>query len=184
MQDILAEASLAMEEGIEALHKSLSGIRTGRADPGLVDSIRVEAYGASMPINQMATVVAEGAVTLKITPWDKSQLSDIEKAILLSDIGIQPSSDGHAIRLNLPPMTEQRRQEYVKLAKSCGEKSKISIRSARRDSMDQVKSAVKEKLLTEDDEHRINAEIQKLTDSFVEQIDKVVAAKEQELLKV
>lgn len=184
MQEILGDASLSMEEGLAALQKSLAGIRTGRADPRLVEGVKVEAYGASMPINQVATVVAEGATTIKITPWDKSQLSFVEKAILLSDIGVQPSSDGHAIRLNLPPMTEERRQEYVKLARSCGEKAKISIRSARRDSIDQVKLSVKEKLLTEDDEHRINSEIQKLTDNFVEQVDKIVAAKEQELLKV
>ena len=184
LNDGIAEASLAMDDSIESLQKNLSGIRTGRADPGLLDTVKVEAYGATMPINQMATVVAEGATTIKVTPWDRSQLSDIEKAILLSDVGITPSSDGHCLRLNLPPMTQDRRLEYVKLAKACGEKAKISVRSARRDFLDQVKQAVKDKELTEDDEHRSAADIQKVTDSYIEKIDKLVADKEQELLKV
>lgn len=177
-------ASIAMDSSIDALNKSLSGIRTGRADPGLLDSVKVEAYGASMPLNQTATITAEGATCLKITPWDKSQLSDIEKAIQLSDIGIQPNSDGYCVRLNLPPMTEERRLEYVKLAKTAGEKAKVSVRSARRDFNDEIKALVKDKLLTEDDEHRSIAEIQKLTDSYIEKIDSLVAKKEKELLKV
>jgi ribosome recycling factor len=137
-----------------------------------------------MPINQMANVVAEGATTLKITPWDKSQLSDIEKAIQLSDLGIQPSSDGFCLRINLPPMTEERRLDYVKLAKSGGEKAKISVRNARRDFLTAVKQAVKNNLLTEDDDHLAQAEVQKLTDNYIKKIDKLVEDKEVELLKV
>ena len=184
MNEAIAEISLDMEESIESLNKNLSGIRTGRADPGLLDSVKVEAYGSQMPINQMATVVAEGPATIKISPWDKTQLSDIEKAIQLSDIGIQPSSDGYVIRLNLPPMTEERRLEFVKLAKSSGENTKISIRNARRKFLDLVKQAVKDKDLTEDDDHRAQSDIQKITDGYIERIDAIVAKKEQELLKV
>lgn len=178
----LEATNLAMEDSIDSLKKALTGIRTSRADPGLLDNIKIEVYGSSMPLNQVATIVAEGASSLKVTPWDKSNLSDIEKAISLSDIGIMPNSDGFAIRLNLPPMTQERRQEYVKLAKASGEKTKVSVRNARRDYLAQVKAAVKNKLLTEDDEHRAQSEIQKITDKYIESIDKIVSDKEKELL--
>lgn len=177
-------ASLAMDSSIESLEKALSGIRTGRADPGLLDSIKVDAYGAMMPLNQVSTVTAEGASCLKITPWDKSQLSIIEKAIRVSDIGLQPNSDGYCIRINLPPMTEERRLEYVKLAKSSGEKAKVSVRTARREFISEIKNLVKDKLLTEDDDHRAQAEIQKLTDKYIDKVDALISVKEKELLEV
>jgi len=180
---IKKNAEERMEKAIGALKRDLSTLRAGRATPALLDRIQVEYYGTPTPVNQLATVNTPDSRTLLIQPWDKSSLSAIEKAIMKSDLGITPTNDGNAIRLVMPALTEERRSELVKLTKKFGEEAKVAIRNIRRDANDDIKKLEKDQI-SEDESKRHQDDIQKLTDRFVAEVDKVLAAKEKEIMEV
>jgi ribosome recycling factor len=182
LNDIKNDAQTRMGKSIDSLRHVLTRLRTGRASIALVDGIKVPYYGSDMPLNQVATVALGDSRSILITPFEKSLVGPIEKAILASDIGITPNTAGVVIRLNMPPLTEERRRELAKHVAHEGEDAKIAIRNVRRDAMQQVKDLLKEKLITEDDERRAEDEIQKLTDRFVKDVDGVVKTKEEELM--
>ncbi|AIF49042.1 ribosome recycling factor [Dyella japonica] len=182
LNDIKNDAQTRMGKSIDSLRHSLTRLRTGRASTALVDGIKVPYYGSDMPLNQVATVALGDSRSIIITPFEKTLVAPIEKAIMASDIGITPNTAGTTIRLNMPPLTEERRRELAKHVAHEGEDAKIAIRNVRRDAMQQVKDLLKEKLITEDDERRAEDEIQKLTDRFVKDVDAVVKTKEEELM--
>lgn len=182
-QTIKKNAEERMEKAIGALKRDLSSLRAGRATPGLLDRIQVEYYGAMTPINQLANINTPDSRTLLIQPWDKSSMGAIEKAIMKSDIGITPTNDGNAIRLIMPALTEERRAELVKMTKKFGEEGKVAIRNIRRDANDDIKKLEKDQI-SEDESKRHQDEIQKLTDRFVAEVDKVLSAKEKEIMEV
>jgi ribosome recycling factor len=184
LNDIKNDAQTRMGKSIDSLKHDLTRLRTGRASTSLVDNLRVPAYGSDMPLNQIASVSLGDSRSIIITPFDKSHVSAIEKAILASDVGITPNTAGTVIRLNMPPLTEERRRELAKHVSHEGENAKIAIRNVRRDALQQVKDLLKEKTITEDDERRAEDDIQKLTDRFVKEVDDVVKHKEQELMAV
>ncbi|BFI95273.1 MAG: ribosome recycling factor [Rhodanobacter sp.] len=184
INDIKTDAQTRMGKSIDALKHELTRLRTGRASTALVDGLRVPAYGSEMPLNQVATVALGDARSIVITPFDKSLVGPVEKAILASDIGITPTTAGTVIRLNLPPLTEERRRELAKHVSHEGENAKIAIRNVRRDAMQKVKDLLKDKQISEDEERRADDEIQKLTDRFVKDVDGVVKAKEDELMSM
>ena len=171
-----------MEKSLEALKSHISKIRTGRAQPSLLDGIQVEYYGAATPLRQLANVVAEDARTLAVNVFDRSLISAVEKAILTSDLGLNPSSAGTTIRVPLPPLTEERRRDLIKIVKGEGEQGKIAIRNVRRDANDQIKALLKDKEISEDEERKAQDEIQKITDGFIKKVDEVLGDKEKELL--
>jgi ribosome recycling factor len=182
INDIKTDAQTRMGKSIDSLKHDLTRLRTGRASTALVDSLKVPYYGSDMPLNQVATVQVSDARTLVITPFEKSMIAAVEKAILGSDIGVTPTTAGMVIRLNMPALTEERRKEMAKHVAHEGENAKIAIRNVRRDALQQVKDLLKEKAITEDDERRADDDIQKLTDRFVRDVDGVVKAKEDELM--
>ncbi|WNL47407.1 ribosome recycling factor [Dyella sp. BiH032] len=182
LNDIKTDAQTRMGKSIDALKHNLTRLRTGRASTALVEHIKVPAYGSEMPLNQVATISLGDARSIIITPFDKSHVGPIEKALLSSDVGITPTTAGTVIRLNMPPLTEERRRELAKHVSHEGEDAKIAIRNVRRDAMQKVKDLLKEKQISEDDERRTEDEIQKLTDRFVKDVDSVVKAKEEELM--
>ena len=184
LNDIKNDAQTRMGKSIDSLKHDLMRLRTGRASTSLVDNLRILAYGSEMPLNQVASVSLGDSRSINITPFDKSHVSAIEKAILASDIGITPNTSGTVIRLNMPPLTEERRRELAKHVSHEGENAKIAIRNVRRDALQQVKDLLKEKTITEDEERRAEDDIQKLTDRFVKEVDDVVKHKEQELMAV
>jgi ribosome recycling factor len=173
-----------MNKTIEALRHELATIRTGRANAALLDQVRVSYYGSDVPVSQVGSISVPEPRMLMISPWEKSALEDLEKAIMTADLGVTPSNDGEVIRLILPELTEDRRKEFVKQAKTMSEKSKVSIRNLRRDANDEVKKQVKEDGLPEDESKRLQDEIQKITDKFIAEIDTVVEKKEQDILTV
>ena len=173
-----------MSKTIEALRHELATIRTGRANAALLDQVRVPYYGSDVPVSQVGSISVPEPRMLMISPWEKSVLDDLEKAIMTADIGVTPSNDGEVIRLILPELTEDRRKEFVKQARGMSEKSKVSIRNLRRDANDDVKKQVKEDGLPEDESKRLQDEIQKITDKFIAEIDAVVEKKEQDILTV
>lgn len=182
LNDIKTDAQTRMGKSIDSLKHDLTRIRTGRASTALVDHIKVPYYGADMPLTQVASVSLADARTIIITPWEKTMVAPIEKALMASDIGITPTTAGTVIRLNMPALTEERRRELAKHVGHEGENAKIAIRNVRRDALQQVKDLLKEKLITEDDDRRVDDEIQKLTDRAVKDVDIVVKAKEEELM--
>ena len=182
INEIKQDAQARMEKSLEALKSHISKIRTGRAQPSLLDGLQVEYYGSPTPLRQVANVVAEDARTLAVNVFDKSLISAVEKAILTSDLGLNPSSAGTTIRIPLPPLTEERRRDLIKIVKSEGEQGKIAVRNVRRDANDQIKALLKDKEISENEQHKAEEEIQKLTDSYVKKVDEVLAAKEKELL--
>lgn len=184
VQDLFKDASDKMEKSIIALQKDLAALRAGRATPALLDKIMVEYYGVLTPIAQMASVSVPEPRTLVIQPWDKGTVKDIEKAILKSDLGMTPISDGSVIRLPIPAMTEERRLELVKAVRKKGEDCKIAIRNLRREANDLLKELEKAGEISEDDLKRNQDEVQKLTDKQVKQIEEIVEAKEKEILAV
>ncbi|MEE3003650.1 MAG: ribosome recycling factor [Pseudomonadota bacterium] len=184
MSSVLNDAEQRMEKSLTQLHSELSKIRTGRANPSLLDGIKVSCYGTLTPLNQVSSVSVEDSRTLTITPWDKNLLADIEKAIITSDLGLNPGNQGGTIRIALPPLSEERRRDFVKLAKSQGENTKVSIRNTRRDIISSLKDLVKEKEITEDDDRKLQAEVQKITDKYIAKVDSTVATKEEDLLKI
>jgi len=173
-----------MNKSLEALRHELAKIRTGRAHPSLLEHVHVEYYGNEVPINQAASVAIEDARTLSVSPWDKNMVKAIEKAILTSDLGLNPNTAGQVIRIPLPPLTEERRKDLGKIVHHEGENAKIAIRNIRRDANHQIKELLKDKAISEDDERRAEAEIQNVTDLAVSKVDEIVAEKEQELLEI
>ena len=182
LNDIKHDAQTRMGKSIDSLRHDLTRLRTGRASTALVDNIKVSYYGADMPLTQVASVSLADARTIIITPWEKAMVAPIEKALMASDLGSTPTTAGTVIRLNMPPRTEERRRELAKHVGHEGETAKIAIRNVRRDALQQVKDLLKDKLITEDDEHKADDEIQKLTDRFVKDVDAVVKHKEEELM--
>jgi len=183
LDDILKDTKIRMRKSQEALKRELAKIRTGRAHPSLLEHVHVDYYGSEVPVNQAANVTVEDARTLAVTAWDKNMVSVIEKAILTSDLGLNPTTAGTVIRIPLPPLTEERRVELGKVVHHEGENAKIAVRNIRRDANHHCKELLKEKLISEDDERRSETEVQQITDKYVAEIDKMVAAKEQELLE-
>lgn len=181
---VLGEAEHKMKKALEAVMHEHAAIRTGRASPGLLERIEPEYYGTPTPVKQIATISSPDARTLMITPFDKTALNAIEKAIQKSDLGLNPSNDGQSIRLVFPPPTEERRKELVKLAKKEAEEGKVAIRNVRRDEIDKIKGLEKKGELAQDESKHVQDQVQKLTDRYVAEIDKALAAKEAEILEV
>ncbi len=184
LNEIKKGAQARMHKSIEALRHDLTKLRTGRATTALVDHLKVNYYGSEMPLTQVASVAVTDARSLTISPWEKQMVSAVEKAILGSDLGLTPNTAGTVIRINIPPLTEERRRDLSKHVHGEGENAKIAIRNIRRDANQQVKDLLKEKEITEDEERQSQDEVQKLTDKSIKDIDEVVKAKEQELMAV
>ncbi len=180
----MKNAETRMEKAIASLEADLATIRAGRANPAILDKVTVEYYGVPTPVQQVGTVAVPEARTITIQPWDASILGEIEKAILKSDIGITPNNDGRTIRLNFPPLTEERRKDLVKGISKRGEECKVAIRNIRRDSLEDFKKQKKDGEITEDDLKDLETKIQKLTDKFVANVDTIISAKEKEILEV
>ncbi len=173
-----------MKKAIESFRGELNKIRTGKASAAILDGIKVNYYGSVAPLNQAASISIPEVRLITIQPWDKSMISEIEKTILKSDLGLTPMSDGHIIRLPIPPLTEERRLDLVKQTKRLGEEIKVSIRNSRRDANDSLKKAEKDGALTEDDSHRGLTKIQELTDKFIKQVDEILKSKEKEIMEI
>ena len=182
--DIKKNAEAKMGQSIEALKNQLARIRTGRANPQLLDSIQVEYYGSMVPLSQVANLSLLDARTIGVQPWEKNMAAKVEKAIRESELGLNPASLGDVIRVPMPPMSEERRKEMTKLARNEGEGAKVAIRNLRRDANEGVKKLVKDKEASEDDQKRSEADVQKLTDKHIAEIDTLVAAKEQDIMAV
>ena len=180
---LLSESESKMKKAVEALKRNLATIRTGRASPGLIEGLMVDYFGTSMPLNQLATISVPEARLLAVQPWDKQAISLVEKAILQANLGLNPSNDGTLIRIPIPPLTDERRQELVKMVQKRVEEGRVSIRNARRDSMDQARSLKKNKEISEDEERRAGERLQKLTDDYVRRINDAGAAKEKDLIE-
>lgn len=182
--DIRKNAEHKMHQSIEALKTGLTKVRTGRANPALLDTVHVDYYGSMLPLSQVANLTLLDARTIGVAPWEKGMGAKIEKAIRESDLGLNPASQGDLIRVPMPPMTEERRKELTKVVRTEGEATKVAVRNLRRDANDAVKKLVKDKEASEDDERRAQDDIQKLTDRMIAEIDKLVASKEQDILAV
>ncbi|HPM57604.1 MAG TPA: ribosome recycling factor [Thermomonas sp.] len=184
LNEIMKDAQARMGKSIESLRHALVKVRTGRANAGLVDSIKVSYYGSEMPLAQVASVAVTDARSITITPWEKQMVGPVEKAILASDLGLTPNTAGTVIRLNIPALTEERRRDLAKVVHGEGEDAKVAIRNIRRDANHQVKELLKDKQITEDDASRTEAEIQKITDGAIKDVDEVIKGKEAELMSV
>ena len=182
LNDIKQDAQQRMTKSVEALKHELQRLRTGRASTALVEHLKVNYYGSDVPMTQVANIAIADARSLTITPWEKTMVQPIEKAILASDLGLNPTTAGTVIRINLPPLTEERRRELSKHVAHEGETAKVAVRNIRRDAMHHVKELLKDKKITEDEERRAEDDVQKLTDKFVKDVDAVVKAKEDELM--
>jgi ribosome recycling factor len=181
---IKKDAKTRMGKSIESLRHEMAKIRTGRAHTSLLDHVMVDYYGSDVPINQVANVNVEDARTLTVTPWEKTMVGKIEKAIMTSDLGLNPATMGLVIRVPMPALTEERRKDLVKVVRNEAENARVAIRNIRRDANNTLKSMLKDKEISEDEERRGQDEIQKLTDSHIEEVDKVLAEKEKELMEV
>ena len=184
LNEIKKDAQARMGKSIESLRHALVKVRTGRANAGLVDSIKVNYYGSDMPLAQVASVAVTDARSITITPWEKQMVGPVEKAILASDLGLTPNTAGTVIRLNIPALTEERRKDLAKVVHGEGEDAKVAIRNIRRDANHQVKELLKDKQITEDDASRTETEIQKITDGAIKDVDEVIKGKEAELMSV
>jgi ribosome recycling factor len=182
LNDIKSDAQQRMSKSVEALRHDLQRLRTGRASTALIEHLKVNYYGSDVPITQVANVAVADARSITITPWEKNMVQAVEKSILASDLGLNPTTAGTVIRINLPPLTEERRKELSKHVAHEGENAKVAIRNVRRDAMQHVKELLKDKKITEDEERRAEEDVQKLTDKFVKDVDGVVKAKEDELM--
>lgn len=183
INDIKQEAEKKMKKTVESLQHEMTKIRTGRANASLLDHVQVDYYGSLTPLNQVANVTSSDARTLVVTPWDKSMVAAVEKAILNSDLGLNPATAGVAIRVPMPALTEERRKEMIRVVRNEAEQGRVSIRNVRRDANTKLKEMVKEKEIAEDDERRGNELIQKLTDKYIAEVDTVLAEKEKDLLE-
>lgn len=184
LPEIKKNAEQKMQQSLEALKNNLGKVRTGRANPQLLDTVQVEYYGSMLPLSQVANLTLLDARTIGVAPWEKGLGAKIEKAIRESDLGLNPASQGDLIRVPIPPMTEERRRELTKVVRAEGEQTKVAVRNLRRDANEHVKKLVKDKLASEDDERRSQDEIQKLTDRMIAEVDKLIAAKEQDLMAI
>ncbi len=184
IDDIKKDAAARMGKTVEALGLELAKIRTGRAHPSLLDHVMVSYYGTDMPIKQVANVTVEDARTLAITPWERNMVQAVEKAIMQSDLGLNPNTAGTVIRVPMPAMTEERRRDLIKVARSEAEQARVAVRNIRRDANGGLKDLVKEKMISEDDERRGQEGIQKLTDQYVKEVDQVLEHKESDLMAI
>jgi ribosome recycling factor len=184
VDDIQKRTIERMQKSIESLKHELAKIRTGRAHPSLLEHVKVDYYGSEVPISQVANVTVEDARTLVVTPWEKNMVAVVDKAIRASDLGLNPATTGMVIRVPMPPLTEQRRKDLIKVVRHEGENGKVAIRNIRRDANGEVKAALKEKQISEDQEHRIEEQIQKLTDQYIKEIDALLEEKEADLLAI
>lgn len=184
IEDIINDVEERMQKSMANLEKEFAAIRTGRANPGLFNGIRVNVYGSEMPLNQVATISCPEPRLVVIQPWDRSNLSDIEKAILRSDLSVNPNSDGNLIRIQIPELTEERRKEYVKLARQKAEECRVAIRNVRRDGNDMIKELEKDKEISEDEAKGATARVQKITDKYIEDIQTFTGNKEKEILNI
>lgn len=184
MQDVVDRAEAKMKASIDALRKGLSSIRTGRASPGLVEGLHVEYYGTDTPLKQLANISAPETRSIVIQPYDRSAMASIEKAILKSDLGLTPNNDGQSIRLTIPTLTEDRRKDLVKLVRKELEEGRVAVRNVRREAIDHLKTMEKEKTLSADDDKRAQERLQKLTDTYIKQIDDIGHAKEADVMEV
>ncbi|MHA7927523.1 ribosome recycling factor [Marinobacter sp. es.048] len=184
INDIKAEAEKKMKKSLESLNSAFNKIRTGRAHPSILDSVTVNYYGQETPLKQVASVNVEDNRTLTVSPWEKNLMPTIEKAIMSSDLGLNPATSGDIIRIPMPMLTEETRKEMVKQAKADAEHGRVSIRNARRDANSMIKDLLKEKEITEDDERKGEDDIQKLTDRYIAEVEKMLKAKEEDLMAV
>ena len=184
MNEVFDYAKEHMEKSIEVLRRDLNTLRTGKVSIHALDGVKVEYYGAPTPLNQVANVTATDATTIVVSPWDKSIINDIERAIQEANVGANPNNDGDSVKLYFPPMTEEERKKQAKKAKEFAEKAKIAIRNVRRDANDKIKKMFKDKLITEDEEKKGLDEVQKITDSFVAKVDEIVNKKIDDIMKV
>ena len=184
IDDVKKDAAERMAKSVEALTHELAKIRTGRAHTSLLDHVTVEYYGSEVPLNQVSNVGVEDSRTLTVTPWEKDMVAKIEKAIMTSDLGLNPATAGTVIRVPLPPLTEERRKDMIRVVRNEAEGGRIAIRNIRRDAIHDVKELLKEKMIGEDDERRAEEEIQAITDKYIAEIDQTLAEKESELMEV
>jgi ribosome recycling factor len=182
--EILKQAGESMKKSTENLHHELAGIRTGKANPALLDTVKVMYYGQSVPLKQVANIAVPEARLITVQPWEKTLVPEVEKAIQASELGLNPQSDGTLIRLPIPPLTEERRKELVKVVKRFAEESRVAVRNIRRDANDRLKKLEKEHQISEDQMHDRQDEVQKLTDRHVAKIDEIVVAKEKEIMEI
>lgn len=182
--DVASIAEGRMQKSIEALKNNLTKLRTGRANASLLEQVMVPYYGTDTPLSQVANISVEGARTLTVTPWEKPMIPEVEKAIMSADLGLNPVTSGNVIRVPLPPLTEERRKDLQKMVREEAENARVSVRNARRDANTDVKALLKEKEITEDDDRRSAADIQKLTDKYIADIDKIAAEKEADLMEI
>lgn len=183
LEDIKKDARQRMEKSVDSLKLSLKKVRTGRANTSLLDHLKVDYYGSPTPLSQVANISVEDARTLLVSPWEKDIVQDVERAIMNSDLGLNPASAGVVIRIPVPPMTEERRKEMIKIVKQEGEGAKIAIRNIRRDALSDSKELLKEKEISEDEDRRMQEQVQKITDELVAKVEAVLADKEKELLE-
>jgi ribosome recycling factor len=184
IDDIKKDAADRMSKSADSLRHELAKIRTGRAHPSLLDHIKVSYYGSDVPINQVANVAVEDARTLTVTPWERNMVQAVEKAILQSDLGVNPNSAGTVIRVPMPALTEERRRDLQRIARQEAEQARVAVRNIRRDANQELKELVKEKLISEDDERRGQEIVQKLTDQFIKEVDQILEEKEQDLMAI
>lgn len=184
IDDIKKNATARMQKSVNTLKEGLAKLRTGRANTSLLDHLRVSYYGSEVPLNQVANVTVGDARTLTITPWEKPMVAVIEKAIMTSDLGLTPATAGSIIRVPMPQLTEERRREIIKLARQEAEAARVAVRNVRRDVITELKILLKDKQVSEDQEHRAQEDIQKITDRHISELDKILATKEAELLEV
>jgi len=184
INDIQQDASIRMGKSVEALQKAFTKIRTGRAHPSLLDQISVSYYGSETPLSQVANVSVEDSRTLKVSPWEKDMVQAIEKAIMTSDLGLNPTTQGVVIRIPLPPLTEERRRDLVKVVKNEAEQGRVAVRNIRRDANSEIKEALKEKMVSEDEAHDGEEKIQQITDKYIKEIEKHLEIKEADLLSM
>lgn len=184
LDDVYADAQDRMQKALENLEQEYRRLRTGRASVSLVDGIRVEYYGTPTPLSQLATLTVPEPRTIMIQPWDQSVIGEVEKAILKSELGLTPNNDGKIIRIGIPPLTQERRKELVKVIKKKAEEAKVAMRNIRRDANEMLKDLRKEKTISEDEQFKGQDETQKITDEFIKKVDAVYAAKEKEILEI
>lgn len=184
IDDIKSDAATRMGKSVESLSHELAKVRTGRAHPSLLDHIRVDYYGSAVPLSQVANINVEDARTLTLTPWERNMVSAIEKAIMTSDLGLNPMSAGSVIRVPMPALTEERRRDLIRVVRGEAEGAKVAIRNIRRDANQELKELVKEKVISEDDERRGQEIIQNLTDQHIKKVDEVLEEKEKDLMEI
>lgn len=184
LQHIQNDAKTRMQKSFETLETHFAKIRTGRAHPSILDSVKVDYYGSDVPISQVANINIEDARTLTVQPWEATMIQPIEKAIMMSDLGVNPVTNGNMMRIPMPMLTEERRKEFAKLARAEAEQARVAVRNIRRDANNDVKNLLKDKEITEDEAHRSDDAVQKLTDEFVKKIDQLLAEKEASLLEI